>query len=68
MSAPASSSWRIWSMVALASDGQGVGHRLDADRRVAAHLHGADPDLAGLPALDMRQGRMWLWSLMTTPI
>jgi hypothetical protein len=42
--------------------GQGVGHRLDGDRRVAAHLDIADADLARLPALIMRQGRTWVWS------
>jgi hypothetical protein len=36
--------------------GQGVGHRLDGDRRVAAHLDIADADLARLPARDHAPG------------
>jgi len=32
--------------------GQRIGHRLDGDRRIATHLHGADADLAARPSLD----------------
>ena len=34
----------------------GVGHRLHADRRVTAHRHIADHDLAGFPPLDIAPG------------
>ena len=56
MSAPASSQRRIWSIVALASDGRRVGHRLDGDRRVAADGNAADHDLARVAALDIAPG------------
>jgi hypothetical protein len=56
MSAPASSSWRICSSVAFGVAGQGVGHRLDGDGRVAADLDIADTDLARLAALDHAPG------------
>uniref|UniRef100_A0A0N4ZLI6 LigA n=1 Tax=Parastrongyloides trichosuri TaxID=131310 RepID=A0A0N4ZLI6_PARTI len=36
--------------------GRGVGHRLDADRGVAADRNGADHDLAALAALDVAPG------------
>jgi hypothetical protein len=36
--------------------GQGVGHRLDGDRGVAAHLDVADADLARLAACDLAPG------------
>ena len=35
---------------------QGVGHRLDGDRRIAAHLYGPDADLAAGPAVDAAPG------------
>jgi hypothetical protein len=43
MSTPASSQRRIWSIVARGVGGRRVGHRLDADRRVAAD--GTEPTM-----------------------
>jgi hypothetical protein len=48
--------------------GQGVGHRLHRDRRVAAHRHLADMDLAAYPAVDVAVGPDAHWSLLALSI